>query len=57
MYGNITSGSRPDYTCYTMRCGDEIVAVIIEAKLTTHSKIAHAVAQVRGGVACISGLT
>ena len=44
---NISEGSRADYTVYTMKKGGNVVAVLMEAKLTSHSKYQHALGQVR----------
>ena len=54
----ITKASHPDYTCYTLRGSHnhQIVAVIIETKLTTHSKFKHSVAQVIGYYIAIRSL-
>ena len=45
---HISEQSKPDYTCYTIRDStNQVVAVLIEAKLTAHSRIECAAAQVR----------
>ena len=42
------SKSKPDYTCYTIRDGsNQVIAILVEAKLTKHSRVECAVAQVR----------
>lgn len=46
---SVSLGSRADYTCYMLRGSNHKVAVmLIEAKMTYHSKFQHAVAQLIG---------
>ena len=45
---SVSSKSRSDYSIYTLKSDQTVVvAVLIEAKLTTHSKFEHALGQVR----------
>ena len=45
---HISKQSEPDYTCYTIRDGiNQVLAILIEAKLTQHTRVECAVAQVR----------
>ena len=45
---HISKQSKPDYTCYTIRDGsNQVIAILVEAKLTKHSRVECAVAQVR----------
>ena len=37
---------KPDDTCYTIRKKNRVIAVLVEAKLTKHKKIADVTAQV-----------
>ena len=37
---------KPDYTCFTIRKKNRVIAVLVEAKLTKHKKIADVTAQV-----------
>lgn len=46
--GNIFGGSRADYSIYTIKNHNEaVMALLMEAKMTFHSKFKHAVAQVK----------
>ena len=55
---SISTGSHPDYVCYTLRAKDKIVAVIIETKMSSHSSYKHSIAQVIGYyIAFVSGET
>ena len=45
---HISKQSKPDYTCYTIRDGiNQVIAILVEAKLMKHSRVECAIAQVR----------
>ena len=45
---HISKQSKPGYTCYTIRDGiNQVIAILIKVKLTKHTRVECAVAQVR----------
>ena len=43
---SLSTEIKPDYTCYTIRKKNRVIAVLVGAKLTKHKKIADVTAQV-----------
>jgi hypothetical protein len=46
-YASVSENSKADYSVYVIKKNSAVVAVLMEAKLTSNKKFPHALAQVR----------